>query len=94
MVKLAYMWLKRLSKRSFFYSLQYHVDHDVDDLKQYWVEILEISPDDIRPTRKSNSSQLAGRQFRSVHGLLSVETGDTYLHAKMQAWMDIVKSQW
>ncbi len=94
MVKLAHMWLKRLSKRSFFYSLQYHVDHDVDELKQYWAEILEISPDDIRPTRKSNSSQLAGRQFRSVHGLLSVETGDTYLHAKMQAWMDIVKSQW
>ena len=94
MVKLAHRWLKQLSNRSFFYSLQYHADHDVEELKHYWANLLGISPDDIRPTRKSNSGQLAGRQFRSVYGLLSVETGDTYLRAKMQAWMDIVKSQW
>ncbi len=94
MIKLAYTWLKRLSSRSFFYGLQYHADHDVDELKCYWADMLGISPDDIHPTRKSNSGQLEGRQFRSVHGLLTVETGDTYLRAKMQAWMDIVKSQW
>ena len=94
MVKLAHSWLKRLSTRSFFYGLQYHTDHDVDKLKQYWANLLDISPDDIHLTRKSNSGQLTGRQFRSVYGLLSVETGDTYLRAKMQAWMDIIKSQW
>lgn len=94
MVKLAHIWLKRLSKRSFYYALQYHADHDVDELKHYWAEMLGISPDDIHSSRKSNSGKLAGRQFRSVYGLLSVETGDTYLRAKMQAWMDIVKSQW
>jgi hypothetical protein len=94
MVKLAHSWLKRLSSRSFFYTLQYHADHDVEELKHYWANILDISSDKIYPSRKSNSNALSGRQFRSVHGLLSVETGDTYLHAKMQAWMDIVKSQW
>ncbi len=94
LVKLAYKWLKQLSNRSFYFSLQYHVDHDVEELKHYWASLLEIPPEKIRPTRKSNSGQLARRQFRSVHGLLSVETGDTYLHARMQAWMDIVKSQW
>ncbi|MBA3872808.1 MAG: hypothetical protein H0X30_27065 [Anaerolineae bacterium] len=94
MVNLAHSWLKRLSNRSFFYGLQYHSDHDVDELKQYWANLLDISPDDIHPIRKSNSGQLTGRQFRSLYGLLSVETGDTYLRAKMQAWMDIVKSQW
>jgi len=94
MVKLAHSWLKRLSNRAFFYALQYHADHDVDELKQYWAEMLNISPDKIYASRKSNSNELSGRHFRSVHGLLSVETGDTYLYAKMQAWMDIVKSQW
>ncbi|MEP6987220.1 MAG: hypothetical protein ABI970_16570 [Chloroflexota bacterium] len=94
MVNLAHSWLKRLPDRSFFCGLQYHSDHDVDELKQYWANLLDISPDDIHPIRKSNSGQLTGRQFRSVHGLLSVETGGTYLRAKMQAWMDIVKSQW
>ncbi len=94
MVKLAHSWLKRLSIRSFFYSLQYHVDHDVLELQEYWGNCLGISPDVIHPTRKSNSGQLSGRHFRSVYGLLSVETGDTYLRARMEAWMDIVKSQW
>jgi hypothetical protein len=94
MVKLAHTWLKRLSNQSFFYGLQYHADHDVDELKIYWANMLDISPEKIYASRKSNSNELAGRQFRSVYGLLSVETGDTYLRAKMQAWMDIVKSQW
>ena len=94
MVKLAHTWLKRLSNRSFFYGLQYHVDHDTDGLKQYWASVLDISTDIIHLTRKSNSNELTGRQFRSVYGLLSVETGDTYLRAKMQAWMDIIKCQW
>lgn len=94
LIQLAYKWMKLLSKRSFFFSLQYHADHDVEELKQYWALLLDIPPDKIRPTRKSNSEKLSRRQFRSVHGLLSVETGDTYLHSRMQAWMDIVKSQW
>lgn len=94
MVKLAHRWLKRLSKGTFFYSLQYHVDHEVSELKSYWADQLNISLDEIHLSRKSNSGQLSGRQFRSVYGLLSVETGDTYLRAKLEAWMDIIKSQW
>ncbi len=94
MVKLAHDWLKRLSSRSFYYALQYHADHDPEALKMYWAELLGIQPDDIRPIRKSNSNQLSGRQFRSIHGLLTVETGDTYLRARMQAWMDFMENQW
>lgn len=94
LVKLAHTWLKRLSNRSFFYGLQYHSDHDTNELTQYWATVLDISPDIIHLSRKSNSNELTGRHFRSKYGLLSVETGDTYLRAKMQAWMDIVKSQW
>src|SRR6266498_2841890 len=63
MVKLAHDWLKRLSSRAFFYALQYHADHDVDELKQYWASKLDILPDKIYPSRKSNSNKLSGRQF-------------------------------
>ncbi|MEO8612132.1 MAG: hypothetical protein ABI690_29830 [Chloroflexota bacterium] len=93
-VKLAHRCLRQLVSKNFYYALQYHADHDVDDLKTFWADLLNIEPEMIRPSRKSNSNQLSGRQFRSVHGLLSIEVNDTYLRAKMQAWMDIVKSQW
>jgi len=94
-VKLAYYWMKRLSNNPHFaFRLQYHIDHDVSELKQYWAGILNISPDVITIMRKSNSGQLAGRQFRSVHGLLTVHVNDTYLRARLQAWMDFIKNEW
>ena len=52
------------------------------------------APSCIKATRKSNSGSLKGRQFRSVYGLLTLEMGDTYLRARLQAWMDFVRSQW
>lgn len=94
LVKLALHWMKQFSNRPFYYALQYHVDHDVDELKEFWVNMLGIQTVTIKLTRKSNSEELSGRQFRSHYGLLSVETGDTYFRARLQAWMDIVKSQW
>lgn len=95
MVKLAYEWLRRLSSNTnFYYALQYHADHDVDELKMYWADFLAIDPDLIRATRKSNSNQLSSRHFRSVHGLLTVEIWDTYLRARMQAWMDFIEREW
>lgn len=94
LVKLAHKWMKQLSNGSFYYALQYHVDHDVDELRGYWANILGIQADKIKLTRKSNSGALSGRHFRSQYGLLAVETGDTYFRARLQAWMDIVKSQW
>jgi hypothetical protein len=94
-VKLAFHWMKRLSTNpNFSYWLQYHADQDVDELKRYWAELLNINPNEIRTQRKSNSNQLSGRQFRSVYGLLTVHVGDTYFHARLQAWMDFIKNQW
>ena len=94
MVKLAYHWIIRLTDKKPTFSLQYHADHDVDELKQFWGELLDIEADQIKVIRKSNSNQLKGRQFRSVHGLLTVTTNDTYFRSRLEAWMDIVKSQW
>jgi hypothetical protein len=76
------------------YRLQLHVDHDEAELKRFWAQQLHIEPERIHTMRKSNSNQLKGRKFRSVHGLLTVRIGDTYLRSRLQAWMDTVKSQW
>lgn len=94
MVQLAYRWMTQLTTKKPDFSLQYHADHDVDELKKFWAELLKIEAGDIKAMRKSNSNQLKGRQFRSVHGLLTVRISDTYFRSRLQAWMDIVKSQW
>jgi hypothetical protein len=93
-MKLSHRWMKHFAKRRFFYGLQYHADQDVDELKLYWSEYLDLLPSEIKEMRKSNSNQLSGRHFRSVYGLLTVQANDTYFRSRLQAWMDYVKSQW
>lgn len=94
MVKLAHGWMTKVTPKKPDYSLQYHADHDVDELKVYWVNVLGIEPELIKAMRKSNSNELSGRQFRSVCGLLAVAVSDTYFRSRLEAWMDIVKSEW
>ena len=94
LVLLAHRWIKALASRKLEYSLQYHADHNVAELQQYWGGILEIEPDIIKLRRKSNSGQLAGRKFRSVYGLLTVRSSDTQLMARLHGWMDYLKTQW
>ncbi len=93
-VKLGHYWIRHFSQRKLLYTLQYHADHNVEELQLYWASLLDISPHIIKPVRKSNSNQLSGRQFRSVYGLLTVGVSDTYFRSRLEAWMDIVKSEW
>jgi hypothetical protein len=96
MVKLAHYWINLLKadSKQMDYFIQCHVDHIEADLQRYWGDVVGIEPERIKIYRKSNSGKLAGRQFRSEHGLLTVRVSDTYLRARLQAWMDIIKSQW
>lgn len=94
MVQLANRFIIHFSANKIGYRLQYHVDHDVDELCMYWGNMLSIDPSIIQIHRKSNSNELSGRQWRSKYGLLTVETGDTYFRARLQAWMDFIKTQW
>ncbi|MEP7292560.1 MAG: hypothetical protein ABI835_12300, partial [Chloroflexota bacterium] len=93
-IALANRWFCQFAKNRVNYRLQYHADHDVEELTRYWAGILNTEADIIKILRKSNSGQLARRQFRSEHGLLSIDVGDTYLRARLQAWMDFIKAQW
>ena len=94
MVRLAQVFIRKFTKRKVVYRLQYHIDQNPDELKDFWSSTLEIISDDIKIQRKSNSGKLSGRNWRSTHGVLTVSTSDTYFRAKLQAWMDYVENQW
>jgi hypothetical protein len=93
-VMLATRWLRALSCNKIQFSVQYHADQDLRRLCRFWASTLGIDPDDVRMQRKSNSGQLAGRAWRSRHGVLTVTTCDTLLRARLQAWMDRVQTEW
>jgi hypothetical protein len=94
MVALAAGWIERLSPKRITYSIQYHADQNLNVLRRYWGEILGIDGAKIVLQRKSNSGQLNGRSWRSAYGVMSVTVGDTYLRARLQAWIDRVRKDW
>lgn len=90
----AQMWMERLSPKPLRYSIQYHADQNLDELRSFWGEALLISGEEIRFQRKSNSGGLAGRRWRSQHGVLTVWCHDTYSRARLEAWMQIIRAGW
>jgi AcrR family transcriptional regulator len=87
-------WIRRLTSKKMTPSVQYHADQDLERLRQFWGSILAHDPGDIRLQRKSNSNQLSGRSWRSEYGVLTLTVHDTYLRARMQAWMDSIRASW
>lgn len=93
-VLVADVWIRRFARRKMSYRLQFHADQDLGELKKFWGEVLAIEPASIRTPRKSNSNQLSGRTWRSVHGVLSVGSNDTLLRARLQGWIDELRLTW
>ena len=50
-VKLAYKILVQFSRQKFRFSIQYHADHDLDELCQFWGDQLGIPPQTIKAIR-------------------------------------------
>jgi len=93
-VRLAHLWITRFTSNRVAYGIQFHADQDLADLRRFWSDELKIDPALIKFQRKSNSNQLAKRTWRCRHGVLTVRVGDTLLHARMQAWMDLLRASW
>jgi hypothetical protein len=93
-VKVCHRWLRRLSRGTLDYGVQYHADQDLEELRRFWGDQLDIPPERVRMQRKSNSNQLAGRTWRCVHGVLTVRVNDTLLRAKLNGWMDRLRESW
>lgn len=93
-VLLANKWIRQLGQNKIRYAVQYHADQDLSELRRFWSDLLDVEQKEINLQRKSNSNQLAGRSWRSVHGVLTVSMGDTQLRARLQAWIDLVRDEW
>lgn len=83
-----------LSSKTLEVSIQYHADQDLDELREFWSDVLGIQSGTIKLLRKSNSNQSRGRIWRSRHGVLQVRLGDTLFRARLRAWMDRLRSEW
>lgn len=93
-IRLATRWFRRLSDKRLFFAIQHHADQDPEDLRDFWSALLEIGRNEIRFYRKSNSNQLSGRRWRCRYGVMTVGVNDTYLRARMQAWMERLQESW
>jgi excisionase family DNA binding protein len=93
-VRLATRWMRRLADKPPVFWIQYHADQDLDELREFWAGELVVEPASIRTQRKSNSNQLAGRIWRSRHGVLTARICDTGFRSSVQAWMDQLRSEW
>jgi HTH domain len=93
-IKLAHRWLREFSRRPMDYSVQHHADQRFSELAVYWSEQLDVSPEEIAFQRKSNSSQLKSRTWRSKYGVLTVRTNDTAFRARLQGWIDRLQQAW
>jgi hypothetical protein len=93
-MRVAVEWMRRESDRFLDFSIQYHADQDLDELRRFWAAEFDIDPSTIRLKWKSNSNGLSGRNWRSKHGVLTVRTHDTYFRARLQAWVDCMRAQW
>jgi hypothetical protein len=93
-VKLAQSWIVWHGRNPVRYSLQFHADQSLGEMRTFWSRHLGIGPAAIKFQRKSNSNQLTGRNWRSPHGVLEVQCSDTYLKARIDAWSDLVKAEW
>lgn len=94
MLTVALAWMEELTEATFSYRIQYHADQQLEALRHYWAAALDLDPEQIKFQRKSNSSQLRKRTWRSEHGVLTIRVCDTLLRARLQAWIDCLREQW
>jgi hypothetical protein len=93
-VRLVSHWIRRFSGNPVAFEFQHHADQDPEEICVFWGALLGVDPALIRFQRKSNSGGMAGRNWRSAHGVLTVRTADTYFRARLQAWMDGIRAEW
>jgi excisionase family DNA binding protein len=83
-IAIAQRWICRLASNPVTYSVQYHADQRLDELRTFWGSHLGVPGDAIRFQRKSNSSGLKSRTWRCRYGVLAITANDTYLRARLR----------
>jgi hypothetical protein len=71
-IKLANRWICSFAVNPVRYTVQYHADQNLNELRGFWSAELHVRPSDIKFQRKSNSGQMRWRVWRCRYGVLSV----------------------
>ena len=93
-MKVGTLWMRRFARNPLSYSIQFHADQDLGEITSYWAEALDIDAAAIRLQRKTNSSRMSGRTWRSRYGVIAVRAGDTVFRARLQGWIDRLQDEW
>lgn len=94
MIEMCHKIMLKEARNKVYYTLQIHIDNDENELKEFWATKLGIDKNLIKIIRKSNSGNMSRRKWRSVYGVITVASNDTYFRSRVQAWMDYVTQQW
>jgi hypothetical protein len=93
-ISLADRWIRRLTDRPIRYRLQYHRDQDPDYLARFWGFRFGVERSTVYLQRKSNSSGLTARRWRSRWGVLTIEVNDTQLRMRLEGWIVALRQRW
>jgi hypothetical protein len=93
-IRVAAYWVRYFGRNPVRYSVQLHADQSFAKLAAFWGDALEVPAAAIGFQRKTNSSQLRYRKWRSKHGVLTVRCCDTVLRARLQGWVDRLQQAW
>ncbi len=102
-MRLVSRWIKRLTDKAPFLSLQCSGEHSSTDLRHFWSEAVGAEPRAIRVRdvaggKRSDAEgddrapSASGGDER--HGLLTVTVNDMLLRARLQAWMQRTRETW
>jgi hypothetical protein len=108
-MRLVSRWLRRLTDKAPFLSLQYRPGQSLRELRDFWGDAVGAEPRAIRAAR-GKSASAGGDSTPSTrrgkgpsadeagggapHGLLTVAVEDSLLRARMQGWMHRARESW
>jgi hypothetical protein len=102
-MRLVSRWIKRLTDKAPFLSLQCSGGQSSNDLRRFWSEAVGAEPRAIRVRdavglKRSDVGRddhaLGAPSGGEQHGLLTVTVNDTLLRARLQAWMQRTRETW
>jgi len=86
--------LNMYADRKVEYVVHYYDDHNLQELKDYWIKELTLGPVNLKFQVKAGAGKLKGRSSVLPYGTMHIRTNDTYLRSKIQAWMDLLQAEW
>ncbi len=92
-MRLVSRWIRRLTDRAPFLSLQYWPGQSLKELRLFWSEATGAEPGAIHVRRPSAESGLQPA-LASPHGQFTVTVNDTLLRARLQGWMHRAREGW